>query len=262
MRRSSFAAAAATLAVLLLSSCSSGPKLADRPTDLPAGFPNHSLTEIRQHIAQPTDTLRTFEAKAQLSIKSPARSGRFGSTVRHRRGDSLYLSISPGLGIEAARALVTPDSFFVYDRINNTLTYGALEDAGRQLPAPLTQGQTFENFLGILAPEAATDWAVTADSARYVLTDPSGRRTVTVDPALWRVTRYEERAADGSLAEERVFSDFDRFSGLYLPRRVVLRRPGDEATASIYYRDLTLNPGGLAFGLGVRSSADRELVSR
>lgn len=258
-----FSLAAAVLAVLVLSACSSGPKLADRPTDLPAAFPNHSADEIRQFVAQPTDTLRSFEAEAQLSIDAPERSGRFGSTVRHRRGDSLFLSISPGLGIEAARALVTPDSFFVYDRINNELTYGALADAPRsQLPAPLMQGQTFENFLGILTPEAATDWTVTADSARYVLTDPEGRRTITVDPALWRVTRYEERATDGALVEERVFSDFDRFGALYLPRRVVLRRPGDEATASIYYRELTLNPGGLSFGLGVRASANRNLVSR
>ena len=253
--------AALAFFALLAVGCSSGSKLAERPTGLPERFPDHSLSEIRALILQPTDTLRAFEAAAQLSLESPQRSGNFGATVRARRGDSLYLGVS-SFGIEGARALVTPDSFFVYNRLGNDVTFGALADAGGQLPAPLVTGDVFENLLGILAPESGTDWTVAADSNRYVLEAPSGRRTYTIDPALWRVVRYTERAPDGALVEERVFSDFDRIGGFFLPRRVLLRRPADDAFASLYYRELTLNPPGLSFDLQVRRSARRVPASR
>ena len=253
--------AAFALLALLVAGCSSGPKLAERPTDLPERFPDHSLSEIRENILRPTDTLRAFQAAAQLSLESPQRSGNFGATVRARRGDSLYLGVS-SFGIEGARALVTPDSFFVYNRLGNEVTFGALADAGAQLPTPLVTGDVFENLLGLLAPEAGANWTVTADSSRYVLEDPSGRRAYTVDPALWRVVRYVERAPDGALVEERLFSDFDRIDGFFLPRRVLLRRPGDDALASLYYRELTLNPSGLSFDLQVRGSARHVPASR
>lgn len=237
--------------------------------ELPAGYPNHSFADIRQAVAQGTDTVRAFRAQAQLSLDTPERSGTFSATVRGKRGaagDSLYMSLSPGFGVEAARVLVTPDSFFVYDLVNNRLSYGALRDARRLLPAPLLTGKTFENVLGLLAPNPDLAWNVRPEgepgSERYVLTASGGNRTVVVDPSRWRVMRYTERTPGGDLLEERRFSEFDRFGGLFLPRRAELRRPQENTTASLSYRRLTLNPSGLSFELGVPEGTRREPVSR
>ncbi len=246
----------ALLTCAFLAAGCSGPRPPELAREVPGAFPNHTLRQIQTRIARSTDTLRAFEATARLRIASPQQSGRFNATLRGRRGDSLFVSISPGLGIEAARALVTPDSFFVYDRINGRLTYGALADAAGQLPAPLLSGTVFENLTGIAAPEADVEWSLAADSSRYRLRSPDGRRTYTVDPAFWRVTRYVERAPGGAVVEERRFSAFDDFGGLVLPREVVLRRPQEETTVSAYYRRLTPNPGALSFDLDVPASAE------
>ena len=235
----------------------------DLRTELPDAFPNHTVEDIRTRIRLSSDTLASFKAKASLSIESPARSGRFSADVHDRRGDSLYLSISVGgLGIqvEGARALVTPDSFFFYNRIEKKLLYGALDEAGEALPSVLTGDNVFLNLLGIVAPEPDVAWRLEADSAFYVLHDPEGLRQYRIDPALWRVVRYEERTSDGELVEERVFSDFDTFEGVYLPRRVVLRRPGDGSSASLYYRSIDLNPPSLSFDLRLRNDVTREQV--
>lgn len=245
---------------LLASGCS-GPAQPELRRDLPAGFPNHSLSQIQEQVANGTDTLRAFRARARISLDTPERSGTFNAEIHYRRSDSLYMSLSPGLGIEAARALVTPDSFFVYDRVNNQLTYGALEDAEDRLPAPLVSGEAFENLLGLLIPEDDPGWTVSADSASYHLQDASGDRHYTVDPAFWRVTHYTEESEDGTLIEERSFSAFDRFGNLFLPQQVELRRPLDDTRASVRYRSLTLNPSSLSFDLRVRDSAERVLVS-
>lgn len=248
---------ALTMALWAGAGCS-GPKPADLQRELPEAFPNHSLGQIRQNVLAGTDTLTAFKAQGRIQMQTPEQSGRFGASLRQRRADSLLLSISAGLGLEAARILVTPDSFFVHERLmKSRLTYGALADAGEALPAPLATGDVFDNLLGLVAPEAGAGWQIRADGARYRLTDAAGRRIYVIDPALWRVVRYEERDTAGTLVEERVFSDFDRFDGVVLPRQVVFRRPLDDVRVALAYRDLTLNPAGLDFPFRVGSGTER-----
>lgn len=225
---------------------------------MPANFPNHTAAEIQRHLQAGADTLRAYRARASLRIDSPSQSGSFSSRINHRRGDSLYMTISPGLGIEAMRILVTPDSFFVYNRLESELTYGGLTDAASTLPAALTVSDPFENLTGTLTPPPYVDWNVDADSAYYYLRE--GGREYVIDPTVWRVVQYQEHDLSGNLVDERSFSEFDRFGGLYLPRRIVFRRPQEETTAALYYRELTLNPGELGFDLRVSSSADRRRV--
>jgi hypothetical protein len=152
---------------------------------------------------------------------------------------------------------MTPDSFYFYDRLKNRLVFGAIEDARDVLPHPFATEDVFRNLLGLVIPERSVAWKVEVDSTFYRLVDASGMRTYVIDPAFWRVIRYEEREPSGTLLEEYVFSEFDIFEGVVLPRRVVFRRPSAESTASIYYRSLSLNPTTLSFDLDVRASAER-----
>lgn len=245
---------------LALAACAGPRPRGDAPADLPEAFPHHTADQIQFHLVRTADTLRAFEARASLTLRSPEQNGTFGAELRSRRADSLYLTLSPGLGIEAARVLVTPDSFFLHDRIRNRLTYGALADAAGLLPAPLAGGDFFASLLGLVVPEPGVDWTVTPDTAHYVLTDREGRRTYVVDPARWRVVRYEERAPDGTLVETRTYSDFAQHGAVYLPRRAVFERPADDVLAAIYYRSLEVNPARLAFPARVGATAERVLV--
>ena len=245
------------LALAVIFGCS-GP----RPTrpierEMPDDFPYHSAEDILFHLSLQGDTLHSFRAKGSAAIRTPEQGGQFSVDMQSRRRDSTFVSISPGLGIEAARALMTPDSFYFYDRLKNRLVYGAILDAGDVLPHPFATEDVFQNLLGLVVPKRSVDWEVRVNSTYYHLIDAYGTRTYVIDPALWRVTRYEERDASGTLLEEYVFSEFDTFDGVILPRRVVFRRPSEESTASIYYRSLSLNPENLSFHLGVRASAER-----
>ena len=181
----------------------------------------------------------------------PSQSGSFTAQMHVRRADSLYMSIRVTFGIEAARTLVTPDSFFVYDRINKQLVFGPLSYAKAFLPPPFVLGNFFPNLLGMVPPDPSVKWEVEADSMRYYLRDPAHLRTYIVDPILWRVIRYEEKDAAGTIVEDRTYSDFDNVDGYFLPRRLVFRRPPDKAFASIYYRDMELNPRSQSFDLRV-----------
>lgn len=254
--------AVATLLVgLFLYGCATTAPSLDR--ELPSNFPNHSVEQILLSVwgAFP-ESIVAYRAKASLAIQTPDQSGQFTADMRKSAGDSLFVGISPGLGIEAARALVTPDSFYFYDRLKNRLVYGSMDQASSYLPQPFASERLFENLLGLIRPPADVAWRTHADESYYYLISPSGLLTYTVDPAFWRVTRLTERLDDGTLLEQRSFSEFDTFDGIVLPRRVEFRRPQEESRASIYYRSLTLNPDDLSFDLNVRDSAERVQASR
>ncbi len=240
----------------------SGPRpVVDIRPDLPDAFPNHTLDQIQQQIRLAgADTLVSLQGKANLAIRTPELKGNVTARLKHRRSDSLYMSVTATLGIEAARMLVTPDSFFVYDRINKKLNYGSMDYASTFLPPLLTGDDVFLNLLGLTSPESGIDWHLDADTAYYHLRDDAGRRHFIVDPTVWRVVRYEERTTRGDLIEALNFSEYDLFDGVFIPRRIILQRPLDDTSISMYYRELTLNPPALSMTLRVGDSVEWVLI--
>ncbi len=246
--------------MLWVAGCSGSRPVVDNRPDLPEGFPSHTLAQIQQQIRlAAADTLVSFQGKANLSLRSPELKGNVTAHIKHRRDDSLYMTLTATLGIEAARMLVTPDSFFVYDRINKKLNYGSMAYASTVLPAALIGDDVFRNLLGLLLPEPDVAWQLDADTAYYHLRDDAGRHFI-IDSSLWRVVRYEQRTPQGDLVEARTFTEHDIFDGVFVPRRVILQRPLDDTSISMYYRELTLNPPTLSMVLRIGDSVERELV--
>ena len=252
---------AMVLTVLWMAGCAGSRLPVDTRPDLPDAFPNHTVAQIQQKIRTTgAEKVQAYTAKASLAIRTPAQNGTFTARMKHRRSDTLFMAFSVGLGIEPARMLVTPDSFFVHDRIKKQLNYGSLEFASSFIPIPLSGDDVFLTFLGLMLPEAEMAWTLDTDSSYYHLRDPSGRRRYIIDPTVWRVVRYEERTAQGVLLEARTFTEYDVFDAMYLPRRIILQRPLDDTSLSIYYRELTLNPQPLSFDWDVKDSVERVLI--
>lgn len=245
-------------AALFVAACGSSRPAFDAPdAALPGAFPNHSPAEIREAVARGTEAFRGVYAEGDIAVTSPAQNGRFGMRLTAADSGFLYLTVHPGFGIEAARVLVRPDSFFVHNRIENTLQLGPMAAALAALPVPVTADEGFATVTGTLLPPADRDWSLRADTALYYLSSPDGRRVVTVDPALWRVVRTVQYDATGALEEERRFERFADVGGQAFPRRIVIHRPGDRIQATLLYRDLTLDPAegppaALSVGAGVR----------
>ncbi len=235
----------------------SGPDAATSPTELPDAFPEHSPDDIREAIRKPTDSLHSFTADARVKVRSPQQNRSFNADVRQRRADSLFMRFSL-FGMEGGRMLLTPDSAFFYDTRNQTLRTGPIAEARHLLPAPVASDETFANMLGIVSPDKTTNWTVEADSARYHLTDPSGRQHWTVDPARWRVVRYTRKDAEGTVLETRQFSEFRTVNGVVLPHEVEFRRPADDVMARLTYEGIRLNPSGLSFKLGAPADLPRK----
>lgn len=248
--------------MLWMAGCSGSGPLVDNRPDLPDAFPNHTLAEVHQQLRLAAgDTLNALQGKASVSMRTPAYKGNVTARLQHRRNDSLYMSLTATtLNIEGARMLVTPDSFFYYDRINKQVNYGSMAYAEDILPPLLTAEAIFPNLLGMLLPDPDENWQFDADTAYYHLRDADGRRRYMIDPTVWRVVQFEERTSQGTLVEARSFTEFDTFDGVFVPRRIILRRPLDDTSISMYYRELTLNPPTLSLNLRVGDSVEWVLI--
>lgn len=208
---------------------------------LPDAFPHHSLAQIVNAVTASTASLRGIRASGQIALTSPAQSGQYGLNVLAGREVGAYITAS-AFGIEGVRVLVRPDSFFVLNRLDNTLTVGSTADASTALPVPLDPADAFLTLAGAAPPRAGAGWTVDADSTSYYLRSPDGREVFVIDPALWRVVRYAAYGESGALVEERRFERFASTDGLPLARRIVLVRPADETRATLVYTSVELNP--------------------
>lgn len=242
--------------LLLIAGCAAPREAMVPPGELPSEFPHHSADQVIGMIGDDAAGLDAFSARGTLTLQSPAQRGTFNATIRNRRADSLYISAGQ-FGFEGLRALVTPDSFYVYDLLRNRVTYGDVAMAGGSLPIPLGGDDIFQSLIGIVVPDAGADWRIASSGRYYTLSDQVRGRTLVVDPTIWRVIRYEERDPQGDLIEERSYSDFSVHDGVLLPGRVSFNVPAQDTQVTLIYRSIDVNPGSMSFDLRVSNSASR-----
>ena len=243
---------------LLMVGCSTtGPGIPD--ATLPSLFPNHSATQVLDQLTPPPGHIDGLYAKTSVKVRSPEQRAGFTANISHRRDDSLYMSVKVTLGIEAARALVTSDSFYVYDRVKKKLYVGDLSQASNHLPIPVSGTEILQNLLGYLVPDKSLEWNLTAGLDTYTLTSDESGESYVVDPTIWRVTDYTRTDAD-QIQEYRKYSDFRTRDDVVLPGQIEFGQPEKETSASIRFRSVDLNPDELNFTLRVSDSAERVSV--
>jgi len=234
------------LLAMVGSACSSVPKVtttAERR--ISDNFPGHSAQAIQENVGQDLLNIRSFRSKTIVNIDSPQQKQTITAKMEHRASDSLTATITINLGIEVARSLATPDSFFVYDRIRKRLYHGSNEFALSQIPVSGEYDELFPNLTGLIAPEINDNWTVVADSVRYIITRPDKKLEWQVDPGFWRVTERTEYDEQGEVLERRSFSAYMDIDGIPIPRKIVLSRPQDETVVQFVHQSITLNPADL-----------------
>lgn len=236
------------LVLLVGAGCSTGPLVRDAPVaGPPTGYPGHSAGQVIAAIEASVAAVQSVAADGDLTLASAEESQSASFSLRARLADSLTVVVRGPLGVEGGRGLVTPDSFYVADRINRQFLLGPVEAADRFVPGAGSSEQIARAVLGLLVPEDDVDWALTPEDGRYRLIgrlpDGAGSREYTVDPALWRVVRVRDFDASGQRVALQEAEAFDTVEGVVLPRRV--RLEGGGTTVEVEHRRLVVNPADL-----------------
>lgn len=216
-----------------------------------------TAAEIVDRLPSYPAELDTLEAEADVQVSAPEENGRFRARIAYRRADSMLIRVRFPLGIEGARVLVTPDSAFVYDRIEKQLIAGTPETISAALPVAVAGTDLVDMATGFYEPDPAAEWRIAADSVQLVLERMDGRVRMIIDPDRWRVTHLQLRSSEGTILEERWYMNFTLFNQILLPRRMALSRPSEDTRLTMVLRDLDASPGTMSFDLDVDSDVRR-----
>jgi hypothetical protein len=222
--------------------CASSRPVTGPSSQLPDGFPDHSVQDILGHLPAYPPALQRIAAEARVALSAPDESGQFTARIIYHHPESLLVRVTFPLGIEGARVLSTPEQAWVYDRIEKVVWTGSPERVAAVLPGAVAGTDLVPLATGFEQPDRRVAWRLDVDSTLYLLSHPDGTIRYTVDPSIWRIVAVRERDAQGSIVEQRWYTDFVTVDGIRLPRRMALIRPLDSLRISMAFQRFDPDP--------------------
>ena len=102
------------LLLIILGSCSTQRKIIKAP--LKEEGAEYLFNKLKEHELK----YSWFTAKFSAEYKNKGKSNSFNGQIRIRKDSAIWLSLTPGLGIEAMRLVITQDSVKMINKLNNT----------------------------------------------------------------------------------------------------------------------------------------------
>ncbi len=107
-------------------------------------------TETRHKVAVEEIDFHYFNSKAKVDYSDGSSSLSFNVNIRMKKDSVVWMSVLAPLGIEAARALITPDSVHVLDRLNSRYEAYSIDWLRQNLSADLSFSNIQNMLLGNL----------------------------------------------------------------------------------------------------------------
>jgi hypothetical protein len=130
--------------------------------------PNAQREEIEKFIVQEVD-FKYFSSRAKINFKDEKNDINTTVIFRIKKDSIIWLTVTPGLGIEAIRCLIRPDSIFIIDKLNNKYSEYGLD----YLKSTLNIDVSFHNLqamiVGNLPFAKSYSDKLTKDSTFYLL---------------------------------------------------------------------------------------------
>ena len=117
---------AMAMALLLVACGSTKPALENKPRTVHSP----STAELVDRLSMESSLRPTrMSAKADVTLDAGKGSRSFKAHLRMVSDSAIWISVTPALGIEVARALLTMDSLLVLDKINDQYWTGSIDQA-------------------------------------------------------------------------------------------------------------------------------------
>lgn len=235
--RISLSVIATILIVSMLFGCKSS-QMSTRPSGLPHITTAQLLDSVRTH-----SSYEFLEAKLSVNHSTEEKTQTFGVRARFKKDSVIWLSITPALGIEVVRVVITPDSIKMINRIeqkyfsesfDKTNELLKLEVSFELLQSALTGEfvRLYDEDMYFLKPlvdlytlEAASEKIPTSNAALKL------EQRTEIDPGIWRVTRsiLKNPARNEQILAE--YSNFQQLQTMIFPTSMRFRIQGKENVA-------------------------------
>jgi len=136
--------------------------------------------------------------KSKVNFKSKGNSTNLTANIRIKKDSLIWLSITPGMGIEVVRAIVTTDSIKVINRLDNKYDAYSISYIKETLGIEMDY-TTLQNLIvgDVLLPFSGTDKVITTDDTWQVKQLHNGLDVVTLISRIQKkVTQSEAKSED------------------------------------------------------------------
>jgi hypothetical protein len=183
---------------------------------------------------------RSLNAKLSVNVESEKQNASFKVNLRMQYDSVIWMSITPALGIEAARALVDPDSIKFIDKLKNQYYLGDF----KVLDSLLAYSVGFEFLQDVLVGnpaklEVGEKYTSSVDGLNYVLQSKTRRKLRNaVD------LNYNDAQEDSGYVSVIREKKFEKATEKYSENDLIVKtyylRPGDFRVQKMYIDDVLL----------------------
>ena len=207
----------------------------------PSGLPKITTVALLDSVNENSFELMSAKLSVNHSDEKGTRS--FGARLRVKKDSVIWLSITPALGIEAVRVVITPDSIKMLNRLDQRYFVESFEKTNELLQLEITYPILQSVLLGEFTPiYEQNQYNLTPLVDLYTLvSDPSQTASTNTavnmeqrtefDPSIWRVTRTilkNPTRNEQILAE---YTDFQRIESKIFPAKMRFRTQGKNNVA-------------------------------
>lgn len=217
--------------------CSSMKRVATTPSGLPKITTSALLDSVN------TNSFGLLSAKLSVSHSNEKATQNFGARVRVKKDSIIWVSITPALGIEAVRVVVTPDSIKMLNRLENKYFIQSFEKTNELLQLEITYSMLQSVLLGEFVPIYDQDeyqmkplvdlYTLVADEsvAEKGTAQVNVEQRTEFDPSIWRVKRtvLKNKARNEQILAE--YTDFQLIGSKIFPATMRFRTQGKENVA-------------------------------
>lgn len=224
------------LSVTILWGCKTG-QMATKPSGLPKITTAALLDSVK------LNSTELISAKLNVNHSTEKSTQSFGARVRIKKDSVIWLSVTPALGIEVIRVVITPDSIKMINRMDQKYFLESFEKTNELLKLEVNFQILQSVLLGDFVPLYDQDvyvlkplvdlYTLEADSVKATRSDAELklRHRTEFDPSIWRVTRTILRNPPRNEQILAEYNDFQRLEGFIFPTSMRFRTQGKENIA-------------------------------
>jgi len=226
-----------------------------------------SFNELLDFIQTGEDGLKTLKASCRISVDSEEFSGNFFANVYYIKDDSLLLSVSGPFGIQAGSLFIGKKRFIFYNQMTNKFYNGSVKEFENKnlFQFPLKMKELINIFAAKenLPSMKIEDYKI--DNGLYFInaTNRNDRYNIWVDNSAGRIVELS-LSRDNQIVLTHEYGEFVTAGKSYFPRKIIMVRPVEKQSVSIYYTNLSINEeiDRENFIINIADNAEQMLLSR
>lgn len=180
--------------------------------------------EIVDSAVQHLPAFRTFTGKMGVSFQSASLNQDVNANVRIRKDSLIWVSLTGPFNIEGARALISPDSVCIINKLNHTVERHSIALLQRLVHIPLTFDDVQNILIGgpLLYKGRVQSFDAQHDAVWIIeLLDGILHNKLTIDRGAWRTISMQVTDRQGTAVRSSTisYSGFDNKPGFAFPQK-------------------------------------------